>query len=141
MSEFQAALGLWALDHVSEAIARRVTASHRYEKILKNVRGITLVMEPAQTEWNRQSYPIRVPGDVRNLIMEALGRDGIEASPGPLPAHMHPYVEHMLHPPRLAETERAHAETLLLPMFAAITAAEQERVAESLQLALKRVVG
>ncbi|MFH1018010.1 MAG: DegT/DnrJ/EryC1/StrS family aminotransferase [Pseudomonadota bacterium] len=141
MSEFQAALGLWALDHVAEAVARRVAAAHRYEQALRDVKQTTLIHEPSGTEWNRQSYPVRVPGEVRNLIMEALQKDGIETSPGPLPANLHPFIEHMLHPPRLPETERAHAETILLPMYAAITAEDQERVAASLKLAFRRIVG
>ncbi len=139
MSEFQAALGLWALDHISEAVSRRIAASRRYEQALHDIQGITTINEPAQTEWNRQSYPVRISGEIRNLVAEALQRDGIETSPGPLPANMHPFIEHMLHPPRLPETERAHAETLLLPMYAAITPEDQERVSDILISALRRV--
>jgi perosamine synthetase len=139
MSEFQAALGLWALDRLAEGVRRRVSISRRYEEAIGPLEGVSLVREPAGAVWNRQSYPVRIRGERRELIAEALHREGIETSPGPFPAHLHPYIDHMIHPPRLPETERAHGDTLLLPMYAALTEEAQEHVIVSLRAALRRV--
>jgi dTDP-4-amino-4,6-dideoxygalactose transaminase len=138
MSEFQAALGLWALDRVKEAIERRIVLSHRYDDVLRSIPGVTIIYEGGRAEWNRQSYPIRVVGQRRNIVAEALQKEGIETSPGPLPAHMHPYINARLRPPRLPETEAAYEETLLLPMYAALTFAEQDFVIEKLTNALRK---
>ena len=136
MSEFQAALGLWALDHLSEAMARRIAAAKVYDQAFEDISEIKLVTEPPRGVWNRQSYPIRVPGDRRNIIADALRRENIETSYGPIPASVHPYIEHLLHPPRLAVTETIYAETLLLPMHAALTPKEQDHVIATLKKAV-----
>ncbi len=137
MSEFQAALGLWALDHVSEAISRRTSLAKRYEEAFRSHHGLSLILERGRTEWNLQSYPVRILEEKRDLIQETLAKEGIETSQGPLPAHMHPYVDALMHPPRLPQTERAYEETLLLPMYAALTYDQQDKVIESLYKALK----
>jgi perosamine synthetase len=139
MSEFQAALGLWALDRMDEAVARRTTISNRYENALGSIDGIELTREPKGTRWNRQSYPIRILGERREMIAQELEKMGIETSPGVHPCNMHPYIDHLLHPPRLAATERAHYETLLLPMYSALKADDQDYVITELTSALKRI--
>lgn len=137
MSEFQAAIGLWALDRLDEAKARRKSIAALYRQGLSDL-DLQLVPEPEGTSWNHQSYPIRVSADHRNLIMEKMLAEGVETSSGPLPAHTHPYIEHALHPPRLPKTEQVHGEILLLPMYAAMTSAEQEHVIVTLRNALMK---
>lgn len=132
MSEFQAALGLWALDRLPEAISRRVAISNRYDEALGPKAAARVVQPRHGALWNRQSYPVRVPGDKREIIANSLRKEGIETSPGPYPAHLHKYIEHMLHPPRLPETEAAYQETLLLPMYAALTPDDQAHVIDTL---------
>ncbi len=135
MSEFQAAIGLWALDRLDEAKARRKSLADRYRQELSPL-DLQLVPEPADREWNYQSYPIRVSAKHRDIIMENLLANGIETSSGPLPAHTHPYIEHLLHPPRLPKTEQVHQEIILLPMYAALKSEEQEHVIVTLRRAL-----
>ena len=140
MTEFQAALGLWALDRLTEGIERRVAIARRYDRALEGIRGLSLILEPARGEWNRQSYPIRisstlVPGG-RDRVTNELRKKEIETSPGPLPAHIHPYIVALLHPPRLPHTESAFEDTLLLPMYAALREDEQEFVIQSVKEAL-----
>ncbi|MFH1263709.1 MAG: DegT/DnrJ/EryC1/StrS family aminotransferase [Pseudomonadota bacterium] len=137
MSEFQAALGHWALDRAEEAISRRTKLAHRYDDTFDSVSGITTFFEPGRGEWNRETYPVRVDGSRRDLVADALRKDGIETSHGLQPAHLHPYIDARMRPPRLPETEAAYAETLLLPMYATLTFEEQDRVIESLVKALR----
>ncbi|HLG18929.1 MAG TPA: DegT/DnrJ/EryC1/StrS family aminotransferase, partial [Bdellovibrionota bacterium] len=136
MSEFHAALGLWALERLGEAIDRRKRAARRYDDALRSMEGVTIILEPGRAEWNRQSYPVRIQGERRERIANELRKKGIETSPGPLPAHIHPYIVASLHPPRLSETESAYEGTLLLPMYAALTENDQSQVIGALQNAL-----
>jgi perosamine synthetase len=137
MSEFQAALGLWAIDRLPEAVSRRKAAAKRYDDAIRTIDGIQTILEPGRGEWNRQSYPIRIKGQRRDRVAEELQKRGIETNPGPLPAHIHPYIVASLHPPRLSETEAAYDETLLLPMYAALSESDQEEVIRSIQDAVR----
>jgi len=136
MSEFQAALGIWALEHLSDAKARRARVASRYDKAFTHLAGIRTITPPVRAEWNHQSYPVRILDGRRNVVAEELRKRGIETSGGPLPAHTHPFIVHLLRPPRLPETEAAYEETLLLPMYAALTAEDQDYVIDALRKAL-----
>jgi perosamine synthetase len=137
MTEFQAALGHWVLDRTFEATHRRTRLAHRYDDAFRGTSGVTIIYEPGRGEWNRRYYPVRVDGTRRNLVADAMSRDGIETRAGLLPVHMHPYIDARMRPPRLPETEAAYHETLLLPMCATITEEEQDRVIHSLLKALR----
>ncbi len=136
MSEFQAALGLWALDRMNDSIERRHHLARRYDEAFCDVPNVRTVHLAKGLEWNYQSYPIRISGGRRNWIAEELRKKGVETSPGPLPSHTHPYIVHLLQPPRLPETEAAYEETLLLPMYAAMEDDDQAYVIQTLRQAL-----
>jgi dTDP-4-amino-4,6-dideoxygalactose transaminase len=71
MSEINAAFGLLQLKHVDAAIARRGEIDGLYRKGLCNVKGITCLSEPIDTERTFSSFPVLVGGDY------SLGRDGL----------------------------------------------------------------
>jgi dTDP-4-amino-4,6-dideoxygalactose transaminase len=63
MNEFQAALGMLQLTRVDAAIAKRKALDRIYRDGLANVRGITLLRPPSETEHNSAYFPILVEAD------------------------------------------------------------------------------
>lgn len=71
MSEINAAFGLLQLKHVDAAIARRGEIDALYRQELSNVKGITYLSEPADTDRTFSYFPILVGNDYH------LSRDGL----------------------------------------------------------------
>lgn len=71
MSEINAAFGLLQLKHVDAAIARRGEIDALYRQELSNVKGITCLPEPADTDRTFSYFPILVGNDYH------LSRDGL----------------------------------------------------------------
>lgn len=71
MSEFNAALGLVQLDHLSAALDRRAAIARRYREELADVAGIRLPPPVVAEVYNHSYFPILVNPEHR------LGRDGL----------------------------------------------------------------
>jgi len=117
--------------------AARRAAAARYDELLA---GLPQVVRPRTAPGNEHVwhlYAVRVPR--RDRLLERLLAAGIGAAihyPVPLP--LQPAFAHLGH--RRGDfpvSERAAAETLSLPMFPHITAAQQERVVDALRAALE----
>lgn len=82
MSEFNAALGLLQLKHISAAIERRMAIDRRYREGLSGVRGITSVGMSGETVPNYSYYPILVERNYpvsRDELNDRLRASGIFA--------------------------------------------------------------
>ena len=84
--------------------------------------------KPARHVWNQ--YVVRVPTASRDALKEHLGAQGIGTSIYyPKPLHMQPcFAEHGYQVGDLPESEAAAQETLALPIFPELSAAQVERV-------------
>lgn len=71
MSEINAAFGLLQLKHIDAVIARRSVIDALYRKGLSDVKGITCISEPADTELTFSYFPVLVENDY------PLKRDGL----------------------------------------------------------------
>jgi dTDP-4-amino-4,6-dideoxygalactose transaminase len=71
MSEFSAALGLLQLKHVDDALLRRKQIETRYQELLSEVTGISLLPMASDTKGNASYFPILV-GDDYPLSRDAL---------------------------------------------------------------------
>lgn len=60
MNEMQAALGLVQLKHYDENINKRKTIANTYRKTLSNIKGISLLPEPMDTDSNYAYFPILI---------------------------------------------------------------------------------
>ncbi len=116
--------------------AARRRAAQRYDQLLAGLPGLQL---PATLPGNQHVwhlYVVRVPR--RDEVLEGLAAAGIGAGVHyPLPIHLQgAYRQRGHRPGDFPVAERAAGEILSLPIFAEITAAQQERTAAVLGQAL-----
>ncbi len=121
------------LDRWNEA---RRAAAARYEALLGGVGAITLPKVAAGNEHIWHLYVIRVPD--RDRVLAALHEAKIGAGIHyPTPVHLHGAFADLGHARGAFEVaEKAGDEILSLPLFAEITAEQQERVVSVLQKAI-----
>lgn len=81
MNEFQAAMGLCNLRHLSAEIAKRKAVVERYRARLGNVQGIKICKPQKDVESNYAYFPAVFDGykKTRDEIFEELGKEGITA--------------------------------------------------------------
>jgi len=72
MNEFQAALGLLQLKKIDQYLEKRKVVANTYREKLKDVKGISLLREPAGTEVNYAYFPIFVDKRVYGLSRDEL---------------------------------------------------------------------
>jgi perosamine synthetase len=150
LTDIQAAVGREQLKRLPEAIARRRDLADAYRALLSSVPGLTPPPEVAWARPNYQSYCVRLPGGCDQLgVMQRMLDEGIATRRGVMCAHREPAYRDggwSCAPglarcacgascARLRQSERAQDTCLLLPMFDALTAADQERVVDSLRRA------
>lgn len=135
MTDIQAALGESQLRRLPQFIARRARAARRYPALLKNIPG--LVLPPldrprAQSAWHL--YPVRVPAAKRKAVFEAMRASGIGVQVHYLPVYLHPYYRKLGYRKGICpKAEKFYAGELSIPLFAAITSAQQKLVAKILK--------
>lgn len=124
------------LAHLSEWNARRRAAAARYDERLADLEAVTLPVTLEGNEHVWHLYVIRVPN--RDAVLERLHADGVMAGIHyPVPVHLQgAYADLGYGPGAFPVAEAASQEILSLPLFAEITEAQQDRVVESLRVAL-----
>ena len=134
MTDMQAALGLCQLEVLDKILEHREFLAHRYSAALSNIPGIEPPYEPPYARRTWQSYCVRITSQSvlgRTELMRRLLADGIASRRGVMASHMEgAYSDHPAAP--LPHTEAAVADTLMLPLFPDLTAAQQDYVLERL---------
>ena len=136
MTDIQAAIGIVQLGRLEGILAERRRLARRYTAMLAEVPGVETPVEPNDRSHTFQSYCIRVPAPRRAHVMERLAGEGIASRRGVMAIHLEPLYRRSDPWLHLPETERAAAETLLLPLFVGLTEADQERVIATLASSL-----
>ena len=117
-------------------IARRRELAARYrEELAEKVPSLGLPFEPAWARSNYQSFCVRLPQNIEQIpAMRRLAALGVQTRRGVMCAHREPAYPAgtWRGPGDLAESEAAHARTLLSPRFSSMTEAEQDRVIDAL---------
>lgn len=135
MTDVQAAIGMVQLGKLDAMIARRRELAARYDALLHDVPGLTVVRDPAHGQSNFQSYWVLLDAAFpvgRDELLGALADAGVSARRGIMAAHLEPaYVDHP-HAP-LPVTERITRDSLILPLFHTMTEAQQDRVVAALR--------
>lgn len=140
MTELQAALGLSQMQRLDAFIARRRALAARYHRLLADL-PITV---PQQNEWGNSAwhlYVIRLKlteiAPSRAAVFDALRAAGIGVNVHYIPIHTQPHYMAMgFAAGDYPEAERYYAEAISLPMFAALTDADQDRVVDVLKAVL-----
>ncbi|MEV7593652.1 DegT/DnrJ/EryC1/StrS family aminotransferase [Streptomyces sp. NPDC089922] len=130
MTDIQAAVGLVQLGRLDEIVARRRALAARYGELLAGVPGVRPVRDPAYGEGNFQSYWVLLEPDFpvgRDELLAVLSEAGVSARRGIMASHLEPaYAGHGA--AALPVTERITRDSLILPLFHTMTAAQQDRV-------------
>jgi dTDP-4-amino-4,6-dideoxygalactose transaminase len=131
MTDLQAAVGLVQLGRLPEIVRRRRDIADRYRAALRNVPGLRCVEDPEYGTGNAQSFWVEVldeyPTD-RDGLLELLAEADISARRGIMAAHRQPPYRDLVPPGGLPATERITDRTLILPVYHALTAPQQDRV-------------
>jgi perosamine synthetase len=153
MTDIQAAVGREQLKRLPEAIERRRQMADRYRELLADISGLILPAEPEWARTNWQSFCVRLPEQANQReVMQKMLDDGIATRRGIMNAHLEPAYSDPatwrcsqaggkpggssnVICPDLVESERAQSRSIILPLFAQMTDAQQERVAASLHRA------
>jgi len=135
MSELTAALGIVQLRHIDNYIEQRRLVDARYRELLANATGIRFVHPSGMAPSNYYSFPILVGpehGRTRDQLYQALRDNDIYARRYffPLISDLPMYKRLPTEPVRELQHATEVADRILcLPMYADLSAAEQERIA------------
>lgn len=136
MTDLQAAIGRVQLTRLDAIVARRRQLAARYAELLGRVPGVVVPREPDWARSNWQSYTVGLPAGVdRDGVMQAMLDRGIATRRAVMCSHLEkPWRD----APRgsLVRSERVGATHLILPLFDALTDADQVTVTEALAEAL-----
>lgn len=135
MSDLHAAVGVAQVEKLDWVLARRRALAARYHAGLDGIPGIERPFEPDYARHNYQSYLVRLTGasaEARNRVIEALAERGVSTRRGLMAAHREPPYRQARGADRLPHTEAASDQTLVIPLYADLTDAEQDYVIESL---------
>jgi perosamine synthetase len=144
MTDIQAAVGREQLAKLPMIVERRRRLADRYQILLQEVPELILPVDAVWTRSNWQSYCVRLPQHVPQLaVMQGLLEAGIATRRGIMCAHREPAYRNQgpsvgRKGSSLIQSERAQDEAILLPMYAQMTNAEQDRVVDCLIWAVGR---
>ena len=138
MPDINAALGESQLKRLKSFIAKRRIAAKRYDKLLKDLQGVTLPPRDTatvQSAWHL--YPVRVDAKKHRKVFDYLRGKGIGVQVHHIPVHTHPYYGKLGYKKgSCPNAERLYDSAVSVPLFATITVAQQLRVVRTLKQAL-----
>lgn len=139
LTDIQAAIGREQLKRLPDLLRRRRDLVAHYQRRLTGIAGITVPRDRDDTRSNWQSFHIMLPRGANQMaIMSHLLGAGIATRRGVMCAHLEPAYAGEPVPHSLAMSEFARDHSLLLPLFPAMTEADVDRVASTLQQALNQ---
>jgi dTDP-4-amino-4,6-dideoxygalactose transaminase len=130
MTDIQAAVGLVQLAKLPQLVARRRELARRYQELLADVPGLTMIGDPDYGTTNYQSFWVLLPEGfpvTRDELMRGLAEAGVSARRGIMAAHTEPAYADTSHEP-LPVTERLSANSLILPLFHQLTREQQDLI-------------
>ncbi len=136
MTDLQAAVGLVQLGRLPAIVARRREIAARYDEAIAAIPGLRAVADTEDGTSNFQSFWVEVgegyPVD-RDGLLEALALADISARRGIMATHRQPPYRHLAPDGGLPATEHLNDSTLILPVFHALSAQDQQRIIDVLR--------
>ncbi len=136
MTDIQASIGLVQLRRLDELLRVRRAKAKRYDEDLSEIRGIEVPYVPPYAEHTYQSYCLRLTKECRRdreELMTNLLRRGIATRRGVMASHLEKTYTSRYGKVSLPVTEEATRTTMLIPLYAAMTDAEQTYVIDALR--------
>lgn len=140
MTEMQAALGLSQIERLDAYVARRHELAERYDRLLADL-PLTTPWQHPDAYSGRHLYVIRLELDrivpAHRAVFDSLREQGIGVNLHYIPVHLQPwYRQFGFEPGDFPQAERYYAEAISLPLFPAMTEAQQDQVVAALKEAL-----
>ncbi len=140
LTDLQAALGISQVQRLDAFVAKRHALADRYDTLLANL-PLTL---PTRAKGNLSGlhlYPVRLQlGKIspsHGEVFDRMRAAGIGVNLHYIPVHLQPFYKSMVFTKGdFPEAERYYAEALTLPLFPALTKAEQDEVVAALTAAI-----
>jgi perosamine synthetase len=143
MTDIQAAVGIVQMERLPLLLERRRRLARRYDELLDRLGEVARPEDPwldPQTGTSShayQSYMVVLDSErSRAAAVRYLQRQQIASRPGITAIHEQPLYQRSGRSRRLPNTERLARRGLLLPLYADLTEAEQDRVVQALAAAL-----
>jgi UDP-4-amino-4,6-dideoxy-N-acetyl-beta-L-altrosamine transaminase len=136
MTELQAALGISQMARLDDYVARRHQLAERYEAALKNL-PLTLPWQHPDSYSGWHLYIIRLQLDkiskTHRQVFEELREQGIGVNMHYIPVHTQPYYQQTgFNQGDFPEAESYYKEAFSLPLYPALTEADQDHVIQVL---------
>jgi len=138
LTDIQAAIGIVQMRRLDTILRRRRQLAERYDALLSDDARFETPFEPSTCLHTYQSYCVRLrTGRThgRQAIMNDLARQGIATRKGVMASHLEPCYRALSPDLSLPVTEQMARETLLLPLYADMTEAQQDTVVAALRRA------
>ncbi|HYK99501.1 MAG TPA: DegT/DnrJ/EryC1/StrS family aminotransferase [Candidatus Acidoferrales bacterium] len=139
LDEIQAAILRVKLRHLDDWNARRRAIAAQYGELLRDS-GVITPEIPKGDRHVFYAYAVRVPGGRRDALRAYLGERGIGTQIHyPVPIHLQEAAQFLgYRKGDLPVTERVCGEVLSIPIYAEMTDAQVERVADEIRAFMKR---
>jgi dTDP-4-amino-4,6-dideoxygalactose transaminase len=139
MTDLQAAVGVEQLKRLGEIVERRRTLARRYTERLSSLPGVVVPAEPVGVRHPFQSYMVRITAEAgieRDALMARLLAAGIATRRGVMCIHRESPYRKLFGDLSRPVAERVSDEGLMLPLYPQLASADQDRVIETLAVAL-----
>ena len=141
LTDIASAMGLVQLKRLPEFVARRQTLAARYFEGLKDLPLVLPSDAPAGDVHAWHLYVVRLADaaltarHTRDDVIQSLSDKGIGTSVHYVPLHRHPYWRdrYQLSPEMFPVADKAYQTMLSIPLFTAMSDADQERVITALR--------
>ena len=132
----QAAILRVKLLHLPRYIAARQEAAKRYDRILQEVKGITIPKRTENSTHVFHQYTIRVEASQRDALREHLKSQGIPTGVYyPIPGHAQKaFASFGYETSRFSESSRAASEVLSLPMHTELNEEQQNFICDAIRI-------
>jgi UDP-4-amino-4,6-dideoxy-N-acetyl-beta-L-altrosamine transaminase len=141
MTETQAALGISQLSRLENLRSKRVNLANRYDKLLADF-PLILPARLSDRESSWHLYVVEIDNirtnKVRSAVFDYLRSEKIGANVHYIPIHTQPFYEKLgFKMGDFPACERYYSRAISIPLFPALTEAQQQRVVTALEHALQ----
>jgi UDP-4-amino-4,6-dideoxy-N-acetyl-beta-L-altrosamine transaminase len=143
MTDLQAALGRSQFGRLDSYIERRRVLARRYDELLRGLPLILPWQDPrSQSAWHL--YVVQLDGPkakaTRRAFFESMRQAGIGVNVHYIPVHLLPFHRSKgFAPGDFPEAERYYDRAISLPLFYALSDAEQLQVVEAVRMSLEQI--
>lgn len=137
MTDLQAALGLSQLDRLPQFIHQRIKATGQYQQLLQDLPlHLPAPAVDGESAWHLYIVRLQQPA-ARLQVFQQLRAAGIGVNVHYIPIHTQPYYQQLgFRQGQFPCAEQYYSQIISLPLFAGISAAQQQQVADALRQAL-----